>query len=164
MATFGESVVEEAALDWLRELRYTVLSGAESPPGPASLRATYADVVLPDVLRGALKRLNPKLPGAALEDVYRKVTRPEGATLEVRNHAAHRMLVDGVTVEYRRPDGTIAGAQAALVDFAEPENNDWLAINQFTVSENLPAATGAAQAGTSGGQTWCFSSMAFRSH
>lgn len=77
MATFGESVIEEAALDWLRELRYTALSGAESPPGPASLRATYADVVLPDVLRGALKRLNPKLPGAALEDVYRKVTRPE---------------------------------------------------------------------------------------
>jgi type I restriction enzyme R subunit len=136
MATFGESVVEEAALDWLRELRYTVLSGAESPPGPASLRATYADVVLPDVLRGALKRLNPKLPGAALEDVYRKITRPDGATLEARSHAAHRMLVDGVTVEYRGPDGAIAGAQATLVDFDEPEKNDWLAINQLTVSED----------------------------
>src|SRR5581483_9061948 len=43
--------------------------------------------------------------------------------------------VDGVTVEYRRLDGSIAGAQARVVDFDEPENNDWLAVNQFRVSE-----------------------------
>ncbi len=136
MPTFTESVVEEAALDWLRELRYTVVPGGESPPGPASLRASYADVVLPYVLRGALKRLNPTLPVEAVDDAYRKLTRLEGSTLEARSRATHRMLVDGVTVEYRKPDRSVAGAQARLIDFDEPDSNDWLAMNQFTVSEN----------------------------
>ena len=52
-----------------------------------------------------------------------------------RNRAVHRMLVDGVTVEYRRKDGSIAGAQAQVLDFNAPDNNDWLAVNQFTVAE-----------------------------
>ena len=45
------------------------------------------------------------------------------------------MLVEGVEVEYQRPDGTIAGDRVRLVDFENPENNDWLAVNQFTVVE-----------------------------
>jgi len=87
-------------------------------------------------LRDALARLNPELPPEALDDAFRRTLRAEGATLEVRNRAAHRMLVDGVTVEHRRRDGSIAGAQAQLIDFDAPGNNDWLAVNQFTVSEN----------------------------
>src|ERR1051326_6013373 len=47
----------------------------------------------------------------------------------------HRMLVDGVTIEYRRTDGSIVGTQARILDFDAPDNNDWLAINQFTVAE-----------------------------
>jgi type I restriction enzyme R subunit len=46
------------------------------------------------------------------------------------------MLVDGVTVEYQRADGRIAGAQVRLLDYEQPDNNDWLAINQFTVIQN----------------------------
>jgi len=53
--------------------------------------------------------------------------------LEARNHLFHRLLVEGVTVEYPRPDGSIAGAQPHLLDFDDPDNNDWLAVNQFTV-------------------------------
>src|SRR5256885_9654774 len=60
----------------------------------------------------------------------------EGAVLEARNRALHRLLVDGVTVEYRAPDGSIRGAQARVIDLDAPENNDWLAVNQFSVSEN----------------------------
>jgi Type I restriction enzyme R protein N terminus (HSDR_N) len=81
-------------------------------------------------------RLNPALPAAALEDAFRKLTRPEGPTLEARNRAVHRLFVDGVTVEYRTQDGAIRGAQARVIDFADADNNDWLAVNQFTVSEN----------------------------
>ena len=50
------------------------------------------------------------------------------------NRAAHRLLVDGVTVEYRMPDGTIRGAQAQVLDFDNTDANDWLAVNQFTVA------------------------------
>ena len=56
--------------------------------------------------------------------------------MEARNRAFHRMLVDGVTVEYRTADGDIRGAQARVVDFDNPSNNDWLAVNQFTVTQN----------------------------
>ena len=77
-------------------------------------------------------------PGSAcdaIDDAFRKITRLEGATLDARNQTFHRLLVDGVTVEYRA-DGAIRGAQARLVDFKDPDNNDWLAVNQFTVVEN----------------------------
>lgn len=137
MSAFTESVVEDATLAWLKSLGYTVKHGLEIAPGELGAERTdYSQVVLERRLRDALARLNPELPPEALDDAFRKVLRGEGATLEARNRATHRMLVDGVTVEHRRRDGSIAGAQATLIDFDAPENNDWLAVNQFTVSEN----------------------------
>ena len=135
MAVLSESVVEQAALDWFRELGYNVIGGGDMPPGPNSLRESYADVVLPSVVSGALERLNPDLPAEAVGDAFRKLTRPEGASLEARNRAFQRMLADGVTVEYRADGGGVRGAQARVLDFDRPDNNDWLAVNQFTVTE-----------------------------
>ncbi|MCX6544603.1 MAG: type I restriction endonuclease subunit R [Acidobacteria bacterium] len=138
MKNFTESVVEDAALAWLEGLGYTVLHGPEiavGMPGAERGDPNYRDVVLERRLREALVSLNPKLPAEALEDAFRKLTRTDAPSLVERNRAVHRMLVDGVTVEYRRPDGAIAGAQATILDFDEPDNNDWLAINQFTVAE-----------------------------
>jgi len=135
--TLTESVVEQAALAWLGSLGWAVKHGPEIAPGELfAERSDYRQVLLEQRLRDALARLNPDLPAEALEDAFPRVTQPEGATLEARNRAFHRILVDGVTVEYRRSDGSIAGAQARVIDFDDPENNDWLAVNQFTVSEN----------------------------
>ncbi|MGE5482865.1 MAG: type I restriction endonuclease subunit R, partial [Bacteroidota bacterium] len=132
-----ESLVEQAALAWLESLGWTVRHGPEIAPGELfAERSDYRLVLLEQRLRDALARLNPDLPAEALEDAFRRVTQPEGATEEARNCAFHRILVDGVTVEYRRSDGSIPGAQARVIDFEDPENNDWLAVNQFTVSEN----------------------------
>ena len=136
MALLTESLVEDAALDWFRGLGYNVISGPDMPPGPLALRENYADVVFPSAVRGALTRLNSTLPTEALDDAWRRLTRPEGSTLEARNRAFHRMAVDGVEVEYRDDDGTVRGAQVRVFDFDEPANNDWLAVNQFTVVEN----------------------------
>ncbi|MFH4289509.1 type I restriction endonuclease, partial [Acinetobacter baumannii] len=58
------------------------------------------------------------------------------ADLIQRNRAFHRLVVDGVGVEYRDPEGRIRGAQVRVMDFDEPANNDWLAVNQFAVVEN----------------------------
>jgi len=138
VSNFTESVVEDAALDWLRSLGYAVLHGPDIAAGePTAERSdpNYRDVVFEGRLRQALVRLNPDLPPEALEDAYRKLTRTDAPSLLERNRAVHRMLVDGVTVEYRRKDGSIAGAQAKVIDFDKPENNDWLAVNQFTVCE-----------------------------
>ncbi|MCE7937921.1 DEAD/DEAH box helicase [bacterium] len=135
---FTESVVEQAALAWLEALGYAVLHGPDIAVGEAGAERrdpNYRDVVLEGRLRRALARLNPELPPETLEDAYRKLTRVDAPSLAERNRAVHRMLVDGVTVEYRRSDGSIAGAQVGVIDFELPENNDWLAVNQFTVSE-----------------------------
>jgi len=138
MSAFTESVVEEAALDWLTSLGYGVLHGPQIAAGePAAERSDsgYRDVVLESRLRTALRRLNPDLPPEALEDAHRKLMHLDAPSLIERNRAVHRMLVDGINVEFRRKDGSIAGAQARVIDFDDPEQNDWLAVNQFTVAE-----------------------------
>jgi type I restriction enzyme R subunit len=135
-ASFAESTVEEAGLAWLDGQSYSVARGPQIAFGQSGAERsdpTYRDVVLEWRLREALVRLNPELPPEALDDAFRKIVRADGPSLIERNRAVHRMLVDGVTVEYRRPDGSIAGAQARVIDFDDPEANDWLAVNQFTV-------------------------------
>jgi len=137
MSRLTESIVEDAALSWLEGIGWRVLYGPEIAPGElAAERSDYSEVLLAQRLRDALARLNPTLPTEALEDALRKLTRPDGPTLETRNRAVHRLLADGVTVEYRTKDGAIRGAQAKVIDFDDPTRNDWLAVNQFTVSEN----------------------------
>jgi type I restriction enzyme R subunit len=137
MPAFTESIVESAALAWLERLGWTVKHGPEIAPGElAAERDDFGQVVLAQRLRDALARLNPTLPAEAIADAFRKLTRPEGPTLEARNRAVHRLLVDGVTVEYRTADGSIRGAQASVLDFDDPGNNDWLVVNQFTISEH----------------------------
>ena len=132
-----ENDVEQAALEWLASLGWRVAHGPDiAPTGSAPERADYTQVVLSQRLRDALARLNPGLPADALDDAFRRLTHPEGASLEARNRAFHRMLVDGVTVEYRTADGGIRGAQAQVIAFDDPAANDWLAVNQFTVVEN----------------------------
>ena len=135
-AAFTESEVEDAALEWLGSLGWKVVPGPGIAPHAAdSERTDYSEVILEHRLIAALDRLNPDLPAEALEDAFRKLTRPEGPTLEARNRALHRMLVDGVTVEYRSTAGAMRGAQVLGLDFENPANNDWLAVNQFTVVE-----------------------------
>jgi type I restriction enzyme, R subunit len=137
---FSESVVEDAALDWLDAIGWRIVHGPDiAPKTPSAERASYGDVVLARRLRDALARLNPQLPAEVLDDAFRKLTRPDGASLEARNRAVHRLLVDGVTVEYRTRGGDIRGAHARVIDFTAPESNDWLAVNQLTVIENRHA-------------------------
>jgi type I restriction enzyme R subunit len=93
-------------------------------------------VILAERLRAALARLNPDLPADALDDAFRKLTRPEGPDLLPRNRALHRLLVDGVTVEYRAPSGEIRGAPVRVIDFERTGANDLLAVNQFAVIES----------------------------
>ena len=137
MTTLSESDVEQVALDWLQATGWTVKHGPEiAPETQDAERSGYDQVVLERRLRDALAELNPGLPVVALEDAFRKLTQPEGATLETRNRAFHHLLIDGVTVEYSSQDGSVRGAQARVVDFEDADANDWLAVNQFTVSEN----------------------------
>lgn len=140
MTYLDESTVEQIALNWLQETGWQIAHGGDvAPDQPNAERNDYREVVLAGRLRDALTRLNPQLPPDALEDAFRKLTNPAGADLLQRNRLMHRYLVEGVTVEYRDSDGAIRGAQAQVIDFENPDNNDWLAVNQFAVVENQRA-------------------------
>ncbi len=137
MNAIAESDIEEAALDWLAELGYTVLHGPDiAPDAPDAERSTYSEVILERRFRDAVARLNPHIPTDAQEEAIRKVLYPDSPALIQNNRAFHQMLIDGIAVEARQSDGTMRGEQVWLVDFDAPENNDWLAVNQFTVVEN----------------------------
>ncbi len=88
-----ESDVEEAALAWLQGAGWTVHCGADIAPGETGAeRDHYGQVFLKRRSREALARLNPTLPADSLNDAFRRLTRPEGATLLDRNRAMHKMI------------------------------------------------------------------------
>jgi type I restriction enzyme R subunit len=137
-ATFTESVVEEAALEWLDAKGWTILHGPEIAAGMPSAERDdpdFRDVVLERRLRQSLQRLNPALPSDAIESALRKLAMVDGPSLLERNRTAWKMLVDGVGVEITRPDGSLGGYPVRVVDFEKLDNNDWVAVNQFTVRE-----------------------------
>jgi len=134
MMTLNESIVEDAALVWFRELGYAVAHGPHLAPGePAAERDLFSDVVLVSRLRDAIRRRNPSIPDDAREEALRKVLHVGTPSLTQTNRAFHRMLRDGVPVDYSRPDGSLAGDHVRLVDLHDTKANEWLAVNQFTV-------------------------------
>jgi type I restriction enzyme R subunit len=102
--------------------------------GEPAERSRPEEVTLARVFRQALAELNPSVPQEALDDAFRKVTTTHHPSLIANNRAFHRMLVDGVPVEYQK-DGRTVHDQVWLVDWNDPNANDWLAVNQFTVIE-----------------------------
>ncbi len=137
MSTLSESAVEHAALNWLSGLGYEVLHGPDiSPDGSTTERTSHAQVLLIPRLRKALESLNPHLPAETLDEVLRKVQQTETPSLVEENRRLHRYLIEGVPVEITRDDGSIAGDAVRLIDFDNPDANDWLAVNQYTVVEH----------------------------
>lgn len=134
---FSEGVIEQAALAWLEGLGYQVISGPRLAPGESTAeREAFSDVVLAGRLRESLVRLNKAIPTDALEDAFRKLTRPEAVSLVANNRVIHHMLVEGVEVECRAADSRVKGDRVRVIDWDDIVGNDWLAVNQFTVVEN----------------------------
>lgn len=134
--SLNESVVEDAAISWFAQIGYTVGHGPNLAPGePGAERSSFADVILTGRRQDAIHRLNPLIPQEAQEDALRKVLRLEASTFVGSNRVFHKLLRDGVEVEYQRPDGSIAGDHVRLVDFSDPAANDWFVVNPFTVIE-----------------------------
>lgn len=136
---YTESDLENATLEWLSELGYSVAFGPDiASDGEAMERKSYKDIVLIDRLRSAVAKINPNIPQEAQEEAVKKVVNIaySNPSLMATNHAFHKLLVEGVDVEYRRKDGSIAGDKVYLIDAENIDNNNWLAVNQYTVIEN----------------------------
>lgn len=131
--TLPESVVEAAAVSYLRDLGYAYAHGPDlSPGGSSPERSSYADVILEPRLRAALAQINPHLPADILDTVAKQILRPESPSLLENNLAFQNNLTRGITVQIRK-DGATRGDQAWLVDFDNPANNDWLVVGQLTI-------------------------------
>ncbi len=129
-----DAYAEQPALQWLRELGWEVEYGPDlGPGGAAAERESWRDVVLVDRLRSAVAGLNRELPDDAVEYVVQQVLTSASPNV-IEDHAEfHRLLIDRVPVTYQDADGIERAVRAKLVDFEHPEENDFLALNQFTV-------------------------------
>lgn len=135
--SFTEDLVEQVALGTLQEIGWRYEDPVRiAPDGPEKRRVSNGDVVLDGLLEEAARRLNPGIPDEALHNALRQIQITETPSLIEENRRIHRLLVDGIDVEYRRPDGSIKGDKVRLIDFANPANNDFMVTNQFTVVES----------------------------
>ncbi|MEA3342195.1 MAG: type I restriction endonuclease, partial [Chloroflexota bacterium] len=136
MKTLCESEIEELALDLLRdESGYATLYGPDISDGAGSERA-LTEVILQERLRSAIDRINPDIPAGARNEAFRIVQRTPSITLMENNLAFHRLLTDGVDVKFGVGEGKSRADKVWLIDWDEPENNEFLAVNQLTVVEN----------------------------
>lgn len=136
MAYLSEAAIEQLVLDQLASLSYEIATDAEiGPDGKAPEREAYVDVVLLKRLTAAIERLNPAIPAEARGDALRKVLATEKPSLIEENRRLHKLMVEGVDVEFYSEDGTIRGDKVRLINFDDLAANDWLATSQFTVIE-----------------------------
>jgi type I restriction enzyme R subunit len=129
-----ENEIEDIALSYLQGLGYTYQLGTVISPDGEHPERQYNEVVLVTRLRDAIDKLNPTLSQDAKEDALKKVLRTESPNALINNENFHRYLTDGVDVEMRTDSG-IRGEKIYIVDFENPENNEFVAINQFTIVE-----------------------------
>ena len=123
-------------VDWLEELGYSILHGPDiSPDGDNPERAAYDVTILIDRFKTAFQKINPHLSVDACEYALRKLQQSELPTLIEENRRIHQLIVDGLDVDIKREDGSIGTDKAKLIDFENLDNNDWLAVNQYTVIE-----------------------------
>ncbi|MDI9394539.1 MAG: type I restriction endonuclease subunit R [Euryarchaeota archaeon] len=131
-----ESEIENFAIELLEQQGYQYIYAPDiAPDGKTPERASYEDLLLSGRLRKAVGRINPGIPADAREDAIRQVRRLNSPELISNNEAFHRMLTEGINVSYRK-DGADRGDLVWLLDFKDPENNDFLVANQFTVIED----------------------------
>ncbi|HBS3494687.1 type I restriction endonuclease subunit R [Raoultella ornithinolytica] len=134
MAFLSEAAVELALLEQLRGLGYSIEREEDiGPDGHRTERESHDEVVLKKRFEDAVERLNPGLPLEARQDAIRKVTQSELPSLLEENRRLHKLMTEGVDVEYYADDGTLTAGKVALIDFEHTEQNDWLAVSQFVV-------------------------------
>ncbi|MBA8783794.1 MULTISPECIES: type I restriction endonuclease subunit R [Aeromonas] len=134
MAFLSEAAVEQALMEQLGGLGYSIEREEDiGPDGHRPERESHDEVVLKRRFEDAVSRLNPGLPLDARQDAIRKVTQSELPSLLEENRRLHKLMTEGVDVEYYADDGTLTAGKVALIDFEHPEQNDWLAVSQFVV-------------------------------
>nr|WP_314899664.1 type I restriction endonuclease subunit R [uncultured Deefgea sp.] len=134
MAFLSEAAIEQALLAQLRGLGYKIEREEDiGPDGQRPERESHDEVVLKKRLENAVALLNLGLPAEARQEAIRKVMQSELPSLLEENRRIHKLITEGVDVEYCADDGTLTAGKVLLIDFERPDQNDWLAVSQFVV-------------------------------
>ncbi|TGL76890.1 type I restriction endonuclease subunit R [Leptospira jelokensis] len=134
-ANLTEADVEQIAIDLFKELGYDHFHGKDIlPEEPSAQRESINESFLPFILKDCLTKLNPKVPSDGIEEAYRKVTRISFPTLLACNHEFHKLLTEGIDVTYKGKERVIT-EKVKLIDFENPNNNQFYVISQFTIIE-----------------------------
>ncbi len=134
-AVISEDHIEQIVIQEFIDLGYSYVNGADISPDGISQERQFDEVVLKQRLQAAISKLNPNVPFEAQEEAVKKLLRTNSPNLFQNNYDVHKYLNDGVDVEYRKGD-RIAGDKVWLIDYENPNNNEYLVVNQFTIIEN----------------------------
>ncbi len=132
----SESDLEDLFLQLLESTGYEIRYGPDISPGGKDQEREYADVVLISRLRERLRIINPDFPDEAIDDAVRKILKTDSQNFVSNNQEFHKMLVNGIDIEYRGKDEKVRGDKLFVLDFNQIDNNEFLAVNQFTIIEN----------------------------
>jgi len=136
MTRITENEIEEFAIELLEKSVYQYYYGPDiAPDGETPMRASFEDVLLLEKVKAAIDRLNPSIPPATRAVALKQIQRFHSPELITNNESFHRMLTEGINVTYRK-DGHPRGDYVRLIDFDNPDKNEFTVVNQFTVIEN----------------------------
>ena len=138
----NEDGYEHQFINWLKGIGWEWKFGPDiSPDGSAPERDSYKEVILNGRLEDALRRINPALPKDNIRSVCQQLASPGDADLLKANELIHGWYINGVPQKVRDSDGVETSELVRLIDFENIENNDFLAVNQFSVEHNSEAGT-----------------------
>ena len=133
---FAEQIVEDETLNILGRLGYATAHGPDIAPDTAGAeRQSYGDVILRRRLEAAVDRLNPHIPPDSRTEAIKQLLATVTPSLVEENRRIHRLITEGVDVEFYGDDGVLKGDKVRLIAFDDITSNDWLAVTQFTVIE-----------------------------
>ena len=136
MFKYNESELEVATLEWLEELGYDIIEGPDiAPDGDSPERYSFQDVVLVDRLRDALRKINPTIDTKVIEEAVQKIAANASPNLILNNKQFHKLATDGIEIQLQGKDGYNPTVSVYIFDFENPQNNDLMAVNQFTIIE-----------------------------
>ncbi|MCC5655032.1 type I restriction endonuclease subunit R [Nostoc sp. XA013] len=135
-STLTEDEIEQYQLQLLQNLGYSYSNGYDiQPEGIKQERETFGEVILKHRLPQAISRINPTIPHDAQYQAQREIFNIASSDLLNNNEIFHKYLTEGITVEYQK-NGETRGEPVKLIDWEHPENNEFLAVNQFTIIED----------------------------
>ncbi|MCA4158016.1 type I restriction endonuclease subunit R [Priestia megaterium] len=136
MFKYNESELEIAALEWLEELNYEIVEGPDiAPDGDCAERKSFHDVVLVDRLRDSLQKINPTIERKVIEEAIQKIVANASPNVILNNEQFHKLVTEGIEIQTQGKDGYNPTVSIYIFDFENPKNNDFMAVNQFTVIE-----------------------------